>query len=133
MLHHEGNPLFLSLLCLHLPFFNLPLKLQFFLLPGIPFILFVIDKKLDILQLRLFLSQILLSTIKFIFNLSILFQDELIFQLKVLSSSQPNPRPIKILLNSITVILKPTDFSLIEIHIIFRRRFAVHPLSNLLF
>ena len=132
MFHHKVDPFFFSFLSFDLPLLDFSLQLQFLLGPSISLIFFLINLHLDIFQLSFFLAKLILSVINLIFKLGVLFEDEIVFQLKIFSSSESDSGPVKILLDSIAIILKSIDFSAVEIEIVFGGGIAADSLGYLL-
>ena len=94
MFHHKVDPFFLCFLSFDLPLLDFSLQLQFLLGPSISLIFFLINLHLDIFQLSFFLAKLILSVINLIFKLGVLFEDEIVFQLKIFSSSESDSGPV---------------------------------------
>ena len=62
-----------------------------------------------------------------------MFENHLILEFKIFSSSESDSGSIEIFLNRIAIILKSIDFSFVEIKVVLGGRLAVDSLRNLLF
>lgn len=117
-------------LCFKCPFFYFFQQTSFLSSPFFLFGTTIINYKAQLFIQSLQLTHTFVTSVNFLFKISIFWSEQLKFDLKILCPAQSDSDFVEIILKNIVVTFETTDFSDVEVKIIGRRSIRVNAFEN---